>query len=459
MKQPAISLPTLRELVRIALPMVVSQGAFAAMVFTDRYFMSRLDATHIAAALGGGVGAFFTTALFTGTVAYANALVAQYHGAGQLSNCSRVVSQGLLMSLLCLPFIGLIAWGFGDVFALMGHDARQVELERQYFYVLVAGSVFTLAKTCFACFFAGIGQTRVVMVCDVAGVLLNILLTWMLVFGKFGVPPLGITGAALGTVIATVFSIALFLLFYLEQSNRRRYHVSHAWRFDRAVFRRYLRLGAPSGLEMFMNIATFNLFLLMYQSYGVVEGAAMAIVFNWDMLNFVPLIGMQIGVMTLIGRFVGAGDLTRANQVISAGFLVALTYSGILGVCFILFREPLLLVFSRPGEDFSQILALGSTLMIGLATYVLADATVLVSGGVLRGAGDTRWMMVISVSLHWIMVVAQYFIIMEWKLGPVVSFWCFVIMLIVLAGLYLWRLLGGTWRRPERLSRVMAQSS
>ena len=83
--------------------------------------------------------------------------------------------------------------------------------------------------------------------------------------------------------------------------------------------RRYLRLGLPSGLESFMNIATFNLFLLLFQSYGVVQGAAMAIVFNWDFLSFIPMIGLNIGVMSLIGRFVGArrygarepGDLLR----------------------------------------------------------------------------------------------------------------------------------------------------
>ena len=181
MKTPFLDRATLRELARIAFPMVVSQGAFAVMMFTDRFFMSRLDATHIAASLGGGVAAFFTTALFIGTIAYANALVAQYQGAGRWDKCSRVVSQGLLMSVACMPLIGLLAWAVGDIFGWMGHDARQAELETRYFYILVAGSFFTLAKTCLACFFAGIGQTRVVMVCDVAGVLLNVLISWVLI--------------------------------------------------------------------------------------------------------------------------------------------------------------------------------------------------------------------------------------------------------------------------------------
>ena len=142
-------------------------------------------------------------------------------------------------------------------------------------------------------------------------------------------------------------------------------------------------------------------FLLLFQSYGVVQGAAMAIVFNWDMLSFIPMTGLSIGVMSLIGRFVGAGNMARANQV--------------------------------------------------------ADGIVLIAGGALRGAGDTRWIMITSISVHWLMLVAQYFVIVVFEYGPLVSWWVFVAMLISLAFLYLWRLFGSTWREPARLARVMSE--
>ena len=78
----------------------------------------------------------------------------------------------------------------------------------------------------------------------------------------------------------------------------------------------------------------------------------MAIVFNWDMLSFIPMIGLNIGVMSLIGRFVGSGDMTRASQVISSGFIVALGYSGTLALLFLLMRGPLVAVFATPeGEE------------------------------------------------------------------------------------------------------------
>jgi MATE family multidrug resistance protein len=251
--------------------------------------------------------------------------------------------------------------------------------------------------------------------------------------------------------------MAVYLKFYLSAAHQRQFHVAESLRLDRGIMRRYLRLGMPAGLESFMNISSFNLFLLLFQTYGVVQGAAMAIVFNWDILSFIPMIGLNIGVMTLIGRFVGAGNMVRTNEVISSGFIIALFYSGLLALLFLVFRDPLVAVFTTPDHNFAEIHDLASHMMIGLVTYMLADATILICGGVLRGAGDTRWIMITSVTVHWAMLVVQYFVILVYGYGPLVSWWVFVAMLNILAGLYLARLLGGTWRQPDRLARVMAE--
>lgn len=452
-----LSLATLRELARLSLPMVVSQGAFAVMVFTDRWFMSQIDALHIAAALGGAVAAFFCMSLFIGLISYGNALVAQYYGAGMMHKCPRVVTQGLIIALGALPALALVGLGVGESFALLGHDPRQVPLERAYFYTLMAGSLFQLVKTSLACYFIGIGRTRVVMLADVIGVSVNIPVTWALVFGHLGLPALGIVGAGVATIIAQVVTIGLFLRFYLERRHRAQFRVAESLALDRGVMRRYVRLGTPSALENFMNTATFNIFLLMFQSYGVVEGAAIAIVFNWDMLSFIPMTGLGIGVMSLIGRFAGARDMERADQVITSGFLLALGYAGLLSILFLVYRAELIEVFATEDAYFAQILELGSAMMVGLVTYMLADATILITGGTLRGAGDTRWVMLVSTSLHLLMLAAQYLVISVWELDALVSWWVFVAMLLSIAACYLGRLLRGRWRRPERLARMMAE--
>ena len=210
-------------------------------------------------------------------------------------------------------------------------------------------------------------------------------------------------------------------------------------------------------MELFLNVAAFNLFLLMFQSYGVAEGASAAIVFNWDILSFVPMVGLNIGMISMIGRFVGARDMARTNEVVVAGFVMGLAYSGLLAVLYIVFRYPLVEVFAPPQGDFSEIRELAAFMMIGLSSYTMADAVIQVCGGVLRGAGDTRWLMYASVALHWLMLVAEYFIIRVFQLGPQVAWVAFCVLIFAIAVVFLWRLFGNRWRDAEALEMVMAE--
>ena len=445
------------ELLRLALPMVVSQGTFAVMIFTDRYFMSQIDPVHMAAALGGGVASFFSFCFFVGLFSYANALAAQYLGAGESEKCPKVVTQGMIMTVMSAPFLTLITFLVAGIFEGMGHEPAQVELERTYYLILMSGVLVTLAKTCLSSYFAGIGRTHVVMICDVFGLVINVPLCYVMVFGKMGFPALGIVGAGISTVVATVLAFALFLAFYFRKEHRDHFDVQHSFALDVKILRRFWRLGFPSGLELFLNVAAFNLFLLMFQSYGIAESAAAAVVFNWDILSFIPMIGLNVGVISMIGRFVGARDMARANEVMIAAFAVALAYSAVLAVVYSTFRYPLVEVFAPPSGDFSAIRELSAFMMIGLSSYVMADAVILVSGGILRGAGDTRWLMVASVSLHWAMLVAQFFIIRVFEFSPKVSWLAFVTMILAIALVYALRLKGGRWRDPEALERVMAE--
>jgi MATE family multidrug resistance protein len=319
--------------------------------------------------------------------------------------------------VLAQPPLWLMALGNAPgLFDLMGHDPALVALEKPYFLTLIAGAIVFLAKTVFASYFSGTGRTRVVMVADVIGVLVNVPLSYALIFGRFGLPELGIIGAALGTVLSGVLSIGIYAGVLPQPHTRRTLQRRHSpWLYAPRFMRRYLRLGLPSAMEVLVGMGTFNVFLLMFQSYGVAAGAAMSIVFNWDMLCFVPLHGAQHSDHEPHRSQCGRRDIVRTGEVISAGFLIAVGYAATLAVVFVLFRDPLLAVFATPGDDFSAVLAIGSPMMIGMATYLVGDALILVSGGVLRGAGDTRWLMLGSMALNVVTLSAQVLVIVCWS--------------------------------------------
>ena len=225
LKKLYLSKETLFELVKIAVPMVVSQGAFAVMIFTDRYFMSQIDPVHMAAALGGGVATFFSFCFFSGLFSYTNAMAAQYLGAREEAKCSKVVTQGMIMTLMSIPLLVIITFSVAGIFEGMGHDPIQVELERSYYMILMLGTPVFLAKICIASYFAGIGRTYIVMICDVCGLVLNVPLCYAMVFGKFGLPEMGIVGAGFSTIIAEIFSFSLFIIFYLQKEHLSLIHI------------------------------------------------------------------------------------------------------------------------------------------------------------------------------------------------------------------------------------------
>jgi multidrug resistance protein, MATE family len=448
---------TLFKLLQMSVPMVISQGAFGVMIFTDRYLLGQIGPAHMAAAMGGGVACYFSYSLFNGILAYANALVAQYRGASESAKCSKVVTQGVLLAVCCIPLLAIIALGMRQIFAAMDHSPQQAELELVYYDIMMLCTFPVLVKICLASFFSGIGNTRTVMICDVLSILVNIPLAYGMIFGAFGLPELGMAGAAWATVISNVCAVLFYLVPYFARTNRIRFHVMESFAIDNGILRRYLRLGFPSGLELFLNIAAFNMFLLMFHSYGLAEAAAATIVFNWDILSFVPLLGLNIAVMSLVGHAVGSGDLSRVNAVMTAGYVLGIGYSFVLATIYIIFRNPLVDMFIVPSPEAEDIRMLARFMMVGLSCYVLCEGVLQVVAGVLRGAGDTRWIMFASVSLHWIMLALQFVVIRVLDYGPRASWMGFVVMILMITVVFGWRLLGNKWRDPERLRAVMAE--
>jgi len=208
----------------------------------------------------------------------------------------------------------------------------------------------------------------------------------------------------------------------------------------------------------FLNIGAFNLFLLLFQAYGVIEGASAAIVFNWDLLCFIPLLGLNIAIVSLCGRIVGENNIENIDQVTASGFLLGLGYATVLGIVFFTFRVPLVELFITPGVDYAAIRELSTFMMMGLSSYVVADAIIQVCGGVLRGAGDTQWILKTTVTLHWTMLVIQIIVIKGLNFGPRASWLLFVVMIISIAVLFLMRWRSDHWRNAKTIERMLAET-
>ena len=436
------------EMLAIAAPMVISSACDTAMNFTDRLFISTMGMEKMNAVMSGGLTVFVLMSFTIGLTGYSTALIAQYFGSERRDRCSIVVTQGLIIALLSYPIIlslrPIIHWSF----EAMALPALQLEAQIVYFDILCYGSIFGLVRHVISGFFSGIGRTRIVMVAALVAVVVNIISSYAMIFGHWGCPPLGIRGAAYGSILGGGASCIVLLGAYLAPKTRVQYGVFKSLSYDAKAMKLLFRHGLPGGAEMLLNLIAFDLLILTFQGHDVVTGSAITIVFNWDMVSFVPLLGVHIGVTSLVGRYMGAGDPDTAHLATCSGLKVGYTYAGIMTLIFAFFPELMVGVFVNPDSPNSLEISALSVNMLRLASlYLLADATSLTFGGALRGAGDTLWAMLISVAMHWTLVplLLVLLYILHW---PPVWVWGGLVVTIFIFSAFMYlRYRSGRWRK------------
>jgi MATE family multidrug resistance protein len=438
--------PTLSRILTIALPMVMSQASETIMLFVDRLMLSMLGKEYIAASMSGGLSSFVLGSLFIGTIGYVNAIVAQNFGAKRHDHTVTATAQGIYLSFLVYPLVIALIPAMKLLFQAVGHTPLQVELEFTYFRLLALGLVFAFLRNALVGFFLGIGRTRIVMVANWIGMFVNVPLNYVLIFGKLGFPQLGIVGAAIGTIAGSFTIMAILLVAYLRHPIYRE-NATGGWRFDRGQMSTLLRFGIPAGIEMFLNVFAFNLFIQLMHSISEDVATAVTITFNYDIVAFIPMLGVGFAVTSLVGQQVGAGRPDDAVKATMLSLRIALVYASACMALFVLGAAPLVGFFTTslgPGEE--NTIRLARVFLRLASLYTLADATQLVFAGALRGAGDTRWVMVVSAALHWVLAVGAVILIRVTKTDPLLVWIFFISFVMSLGVVMMLRFARGKWR-------------
>jgi MATE family multidrug resistance protein len=259
---------------------------------------------------------------------------------------------------------------------------------------------------------------------------------------------MGIKGAAAGTITGSAFGILILLLAYFSGANRRNFSVMDSFRLDWNIMKSIFRFGTPAGLEFFLSFTAFYALILIFHAGGPVSAAASTIVFNWDHVSFVPLLGIEIAVTSLVGRYVGAGDMDTVYKTVKSGIKTGWAYSVLIFVLFVFFPASLTDFFkpSPPDDIFINARPLSIFMIQVAAVYVIVEAQMVVLAGALRGAGDTFVTMLITVSLHWILVLILYVVMFPLGFGPKAG-WAVVVLLFLMFPLLLYfRFRSGKWK-------------
>lgn len=449
----------MRELLILALPIIASQSCDTIMVFTDRVFMSKLSSEHMNAATAGGISSFLLLTFFNGLIGFSTALIAQFLGAKKYKNCSKTFSQSFIISLVAYPIIiaalPLLYW----YFSLTDISELQMLYQKQYVQILVFGAIISLFRHSFSCYFAGIGRTKIVLVSAVVTMVINICFNYIFIFGKFGFPALGIKGAAYGTILSAFVGTAIMAAVYFAHKNSKRFLVMKSFSFDKQIMKTLLRYGTPAGVEFFMNFIAFSFLVFLFHSYDTVTATAASIMFNWDMVTFVPLVGIEIGITSMVGKYIGAKKNHVAERATYNAVRLGWFFSAFVVVFFVFLPHILVDVFKPTPADsvFLQAKPLAQRMLQLASIYVLSEAILVSFVGALRGAGDTIWTMWVSMAIHWMFVPFTYLTLFVLDAGVIGAWATLVVLFLLFSLVFYFRFKTGKWKHIGIMNKIQIE--
>lgn len=386
-------------LLKLSFPLIVSAGVWALQQFIDRMFLTWFDPLAVAAAMPAGILIYTIMGLFIGTAFYASTFVAQYHGAGRPERIGPVIWQGVWLALMAGGLILLLIPLARPIFSHAGHDPRILEMEITYFSTLTYGAFFAVAGIAMSGFFAGQGRTWPVLWVNAAVTGANVICDWVLIFGRLGLPAMGIKGAAIGTNLAAIFGFLIYAVWLSRPALDQAFHTRRGWRLEPKLFFRFLSYGLPSGVQFFLEHIGFTVFVFVVGLLGAIALAATTITINIYMLAFIPLIGLGQGVSILVGRFQGMGRSDLSEKAINSGFRLGLGYMALVGLSLLLAPGLYLWPFAANASpaEFAPIRATVVVLMRFIALYSIYDSMNIIFSAGVKGAGDTRFVMLVMV--------------------------------------------------------------
>jgi len=324
------------NILAIAWPLIIANSFWNLQLTIDRIYLG-IHATESLGAAMAVMGVFWVPmALLQQTASYVTTFVAQYFGANEQSKIGACVWQAFYVSLIGgVAFIGLnflTPW----FFSLVGHAPTIQVLEVEYFNSLAYSALPTALVAAISGFFTGLGRTRTVIGINFVGLLLNVILDYLLIFGNYGFPQMGIAGAGYATSIATLGAAFYGIYLLFDQKHEEQFNLKSQWQFDTTLIKQFLKFGLPSGMQWALEGLAFTVFLIVMGRLpnGEAALASSSIAVTVMMLSVLPTMGVAQSVLTLVGQKLGEKKPDEAAAITWDGVQISLVYMFIIAMSF-----------------------------------------------------------------------------------------------------------------------------
>lgn len=427
----------------LAIPAIIENILQVFLGVADTYFVSKIGTEAIAAVGITNLTMNLFISIFLAVSVGTTAVVSRYIGSLKHTQAARSSKQALILGAGIGSIFGLVNILFtSQILDLLGAESKVMQYAVPYYRIVagplfLVGGIYALSSTLRAS-----GDTKSPMIAAAISNVINIILDYVLIFGVFGIPGMGIKGAALATSIARGFNLILLIRVLGGYKSPLHIEFKKDWKVDYQLMKSILKVGLPAAIEKVIMRSGQLLYGGMIISIGTAAYAAHNIAGTIESFSYLPGMGFGVAAATLVGQQLGANENEEAIKAGKWSYFLGTGLMMIVGLVFFIFARPLAEVFSDDPLVINQVV---SVLRI-IAFFQPFLSSTLITTSALQGAGDTKFPMYTSLLGIWgIRVLGVYFLCVKLDFG-LVGVWSAYAFDVTIRGSILWkRFKGGHW--------------
>ncbi len=363
--------------------------------------------------------------------------IANADGEGRPDKAGHFLRHGLLINLITAAVIFLSVIIFSQFTHLLGQEAKVEQLANPYL-LIISSSIFPLILfLTYKQFAEGLSYTRMAMVISIGANLLNIFFNYLLIYGNWGLPALGLNGAGYATLVARVL-MAIFMYLYIFRGKRFNKYLSQyaniTW--NKNYFKDILKVGIPSGTQYIFEISAFAVAAVIVGQISAEALAAHQIAISLAALSYMMASGLGAAATVRVANQLGKKDIRTMRNAGRVSFVMALLFMAVCGLIFLIGKN----YFPAFYTDDTYVMGIASQLLIVAVFFQLSDGTQVVALGALRGMSEVKIPTIITFVAYWgFGLLPAYIMGIKYEMGPLGVWYGLALGLTVAATLLYWR--------------------
>jgi multidrug resistance protein, MATE family len=408
-----------KTILKLALPAIAGLSSQMIVSLVDAAMVGRLpNAEYYLAAMGIGVIATWAViSLFSSLATGTHVLIARRFGSQDYNECGKVLNTSIILSFIIGVIVSAFVVFFSyDIANFFAADKKVAFYAGQFLHYRFMGLAFFLITVSYRGFFFGIGNTKVFMYSAIIINFLNIIFNYILIYGGFGIKPMGLAGSGLGSSIATFCDALFYLSVSLVPAYRHKFHYFKNFKFVKNIASSIIKISLPVSLQNIFILVGFLIFISITGFISTDSQAASTLVFSSLQFSLMPCFGFGIAIQTLVGNSLGSNNFIQAKRYGFETSKLATLYTIVIGLIFV-FAPRIVLILLTNDHRVIEI-AVPALRVAGFGQIFYAIGVVLANG--LQAVGKTLFVMLAEVILNWfVFIPIAYFLGIFLKFGLV----------------------------------------